>query len=56
MQGLERENSLIKDHISRDIDTTRGNFEALDTFVMWTIAQKHTLCRSESKLALVVWT
>jgi hypothetical protein len=47
--------SFIKNNVTGDIDSTSGNFKALNTFVTWAITKKDTLFGAEYKFAFVVW-
>jgi hypothetical protein len=41
-QGGKRKKMLIKNHIPRDVYTTRGGFKAFLSFVLMTIPQENT--------------
>jgi hypothetical protein len=42
MKGGKRKKMLIKNHIPRDVYTTRGMFKAFVSFVLMTIPQENT--------------
>ena len=50
------ENILIKDNISRNIDTTSGHIKAFNSFMTRTISKENTPFRSEREFMLVIWT
>jgi hypothetical protein len=41
MQRRKRENSLIKNNITRDVDPTRGRFNTFISVVLIIVAQEH---------------
>jgi hypothetical protein len=53
LQQVKWKNLFVKDHISRNVDTTGWHIKALKTFVFVAIAKKDTLSRSKLKLARV---
>ena len=56
MQFGKREECLIKDNITRNIDASSGNFKPLITFMKITIAKKDTLSGSKLKFMMIVGT
>lgn len=56
MKFRERENSFIKDDISRDINPSRGWFKTFEAFVPSTISKEDTMNRSKGKFLGVIWS
>jgi hypothetical protein len=46
-------NSIIEDHIPRDVHMTTGHIKALKPFVKIAITQEHTLLRTKLKFVSV---
>lgn len=47
---------FVKNNITRDINTASRDIEALDSFVLHTIAKKNTLFGTEHEFAIVIGT
>ena len=54
MEMSKRIDGFIKHHVSRDVNTTRGNIQTFETLMHVTVAKKHTLLRSKLKFAIIV--
>jgi hypothetical protein len=46
---------LIKNNVTRNIDTASGNFETLNPLMTRTITNEETLSGMKSEFALVIW-
>jgi hypothetical protein len=56
MKKGKRKKNLVKDNITRDINSSSGYIETFDFLVHRTISQEHTPLGTENKLSFVVRT
>jgi hypothetical protein len=54
MEFREGKFSFIKHHVSRDINTTRGDFQTLEPFLHGTVTKKCTLFVPKLQLVAIV--
>jgi hypothetical protein len=54
--GGKWEDVLIKDNITRYVDTICWHMKALVAFMKRTITQKYTFLRPKFKLSMIIWT
>jgi hypothetical protein len=56
MEMSERKNVLIKNHITRYVDTPFLGILTLEALVHVAVSKKDTLLRTKLELARVIWT
>jgi hypothetical protein len=56
MKLREGKHLLIKDHITRNIDTTSRHIETLVSFMLCVVSKKHTLLGSKGEFVRVIRT
>jgi hypothetical protein len=53
--GRKREDTFVKDDVTRDIDPTCGAVKTLETKMMRAVTEENTLTRPELKFMVIVW-